>query len=907
MKKNITRMALLILSIVTTASASAETKTLWENAAGYTVSWSSEPSDISNLLNDDVISSFSAGDELWVTVASKSADSQWPQIAFKCYTDDWKWADVPGSNVGLWEVTTFPYVAKITLTQEAINTLHHRFWPSGEAATITKIEHVTHDKGEFVANVAWEGSQDLGNWAAHVGVGAGKFGTLKAGDVILISLTCNSGYNYHQLKTMYEDSGWQVTTSNANQQNDYGCIQFDNYIKAYGMTVNDADAAKIKAGGFYLQGYGATVTKVEIIDGSNQAELKRTEGSHVLSAELDKYPDDYPVRINVNNTSGASRVGWGIGGISYMDNYSPIEKIPVVTGDNFDAYFTIGDLKRVAKNGTDSYVVSEYNRSGITFNIYNDCALNALYVFMPPVSEEPDQPSEAYLSTTDFAALTADDAAGIPDDVKTAITGLTVTDGKTATQVTISESGSEEAPNKYNVSEEGTVQLEMNGGTLTFQAKEGASLRNVTFYYSEWNEANSTATEAVIAARADDGADEELPSTGFTVDADKRTAQWNGYADKLTVTIAGKTLIDKITIVIGEKAGEATIIDVATGKDLATEVAAAFDKKPYLGSITLNLAKNGQYTVSQPLYTSKPLVINGAEGAVIDAKDNSGAFIQMMTLPELSLNEDGAYPIDEVTIRNVEIKNLKNRLFYADRQKYLIHKLTLENSIVGIDGTISRTVFDFYCGGNTEELIIRNSTLWAPSTAVHNNTLFSSQGGQDVPTLGGEASKFIIQNSTFYNIANGSKVMQHRDHSRSWLSFELKDNVIVNSGEKGAFVLGMNEGQPGEQCTWNISHNAFNADGADTSAQEKYVQNSVAGIVHFKDADKGDFTLADSDAALAALIGDPRWLGTSAPTAIDTVKSTPATDGAWYTLQGVRVSQPAKGLYIHNGKKVVIK
>lgn len=30
-------------------------------------------------------------------------------------------------------------------------------------------------------------------------------------------------------------------------------------------------------------------------------------------------------------------------------------------------------------------------------------------------------------------------------------------------------------------------------------------------------------------------------------------------------------------------------------------------------------------------------------------------------------------------------------------------------------------------------------------------------------------------------------------------------------------------------------------------------------------------------------------------------------DGAWYTLSGVRVAQPAKGLYIHNGKKVLVK
>ena len=43
-------------------------------------------------------------------------------------------------------------------------------------------------------------------------------------------------------------------------------------------------------------------------------------------------------------------------------------------------------------------------------------------------------------------------------------------------------------------------------------------------------------------------------------------------------------------------------------------------------------------------------------------------------------------------------------------------------------------------------------------------------------------------------------------------------------------------------------------------------------------------------------------------TAIQNVTTHPATtDDAWYTIQGVRVAQPTHGLYIHNGKKVVVK
>lgn len=42
-------------------------------------------------------------------------------------------------------------------------------------------------------------------------------------------------------------------------------------------------------------------------------------------------------------------------------------------------------------------------------------------------------------------------------------------------------------------------------------------------------------------------------------------------------------------------------------------------------------------------------------------------------------------------------------------------------------------------------------------------------------------------------------------------------------------------------------------------------------------------------------------------TAIHNVETATQADGAWYTLQGIRVERPAKGVFIHNGKKIVIK
>jgi hypothetical protein len=42
-------------------------------------------------------------------------------------------------------------------------------------------------------------------------------------------------------------------------------------------------------------------------------------------------------------------------------------------------------------------------------------------------------------------------------------------------------------------------------------------------------------------------------------------------------------------------------------------------------------------------------------------------------------------------------------------------------------------------------------------------------------------------------------------------------------------------------------------------------------------------------------------------TAVSGIESADVQDDAWYTLSGQRVGRPTKGLYIHNGKKVMLR
>ena len=77
-----------------------------------------------------------------------------------------------------------------------------------------------------------------------------------------------------------------------------------------------------------------------------------------------------------------------------------------------------------------------------------------------------------------------------------------------------------------------------------------------------------------------------------------------------------------------------------------------------------------------------------------------------------------------------------------------------------------------------------------------------------------------------------------------------------------------------------------------------------------------DFTIEDevqsengANMMLISIFGDEEQNGET--DGIEEIKTADfivvkANDNAWYTIQGVRVAQPTKGVYIHNGKKVVI-
>ena len=193
------------------------------------------------------------------------------------------------------------------------------------------------------------------------------------------------------------------------------------------------------------------------------------------------------------------------------------------------------------------------------------------------------------------------------------------------------------------------------------------------------------------------------------------------------------------------------ILNLDSGKDIYAELAAAMANNKYPGSIVLNLAADGAYTVSQTLEVNCPLTIagNADQPATIDASALETPFVLLSKeIHRDFFNENDVYDMGSFIFENIKVTGVKRQFFFANEMKALITELEVTNSIIGIDGTAKKTIFDFAKGGNTIRLDIENSTIYAIPSNEQNGGFFSAQTSQDVPQLGGTTKTTIIKNST---------------------------------------------------------------------------------------------------------------------------------------------------------------
>ena len=294
--------------------------------------------------------------------------------------------------------------------------------------------------------------------------------------------------------------------------------------------------------------------------------------------------------------------------------------------------------------------------------------------------------------------------------------------------------------------------------------------------------------------------------------------------------------------------------------------------------IRLKLKADGNYVITRSLKTFSAIHILGDKDypSHIDASQlGANPFVIIDRNHQVNeKNEKGFLTsIYNVEFKDIVVTGLKGQVFYADKQKYLIPYFTVDNCVFRMEGASKKTFFDFNGGGFVENLTVTNSTLSGDNaTQWTNGGFFSTQSGSSFADAGAQKFTQTLTNNTFYNVAKNSTLSTLRENSKAWMSFTIKDNVIVNSGKNGQFVKGLNNGQNNGTPSWLIRNNSFTFDGADVSANEVSGASNIAivanvtGQIVFANGDEGvavgDFSL-DACPQKEAKIGDPRWLNAS--------------------------------------------
>ncbi len=109
--------------------ADGEIRTLFENEEGVVMTWN----EICQM-NEEWGSILEAGEYFLVTVKSRTEGSEWPKVILRDATS------TEAAAVELGNVTSYPYIVKMVLTEDVTKQLKNGFRFSGDGITITKIE-----------------------------------------------------------------------------------------------------------------------------------------------------------------------------------------------------------------------------------------------------------------------------------------------------------------------------------------------------------------------------------------------------------------------------------------------------------------------------------------------------------------------------------------------------------------------------------------------------------------------------------------------------------------------------------------------------------------------------------------------------------------------------------------------
>jgi hypothetical protein len=271
---------------------------------------------------------------------------------------------------------------------------------------------------------------------------------------------------------------------------------------------------------------------------------------------------------------------------------------------------------------------------------------------------------------------------------------------------------------------------------------------------------------------------------------------------------------------------------------------------------------------------------------------------------------DKVMQVGTVITLNYYVSTASPRGFYLANSEGT-PKATFSQNVIGTyTGTYTVVAGDGLAGNNVF-IIKRNNNAYLNSVTITN----CEQVIRTTISDAGWATLYKPYALNFSGLEGLTAYTATYDDTKSIVTLTPVDDVPANTG----VVL------EGAADTYNIPVIASSSTpkgDLEGNATEDTAYDAISGfdlyMLALNDADNVQFTKV-TDGSIAAGKAYLRVAKTSAPalffdvvfdngvTGIDAVKTNAAADGQFYNLKGQRISKPTKGLYIVNGKKVVIK
>ena len=356
--------------------------------------------------------------------------------------------------------------------------------------------------------------------------------------------------------------------------------------------------------------------------------------------------------------------------------------------------------------------------------------------------------------------------------------------------------------------------------------------------------------------------------------------------------------------------------DEPVGDDL-TLIAQQYESQSTPATITLDA--NKEYTMSGPVQV-KNLTIEGAEGSKVKMSSDAnfkaiGSLIlknlvidasALGSKPLIVLDENGSGQmakdynlVNDVQIINCTINDVP-QIIKDNETKYVIANFLVDNCVVSLNSSATKTVFDMSKNGFINDLTIKNSTFYSKGIDQDYFVRYSNAGRCDRADFASNSINY--ENNTFYNVAKTGQWGNYSGFAgRNTSYWRMIKNIFVDCGN--GQIARRYLGGRGDQATATFELNTywFNGAAEDTGNYDNS-GTALASDPQFKDAENADFTVQGAD-QIANKTGDPRWLDTEGISTM--VMSEENVNAPVYNLAGQRVSPTTKGILIKNGKKYI--